>query len=118
MAGSITVGQMMSHQAGLPFVDAPPTFDEVIAVDPVVAALARSGPSGSLARHGYHAVTYGWLAGELVRRVDGRRIGRYFGRGGRRPLGLDFWIGSRVGGAGGIARLEQSPPYRARRNSN
>jgi CubicO group peptidase (beta-lactamase class C family) len=67
---------------------------EVLAVDPVVEALAAQLPRwepGSM--HGYHALTYGWLAGELVRRVDGRRIGRFFADEVAAPLGLDFWIG-------------------------
>src|SRR4051812_3177351 len=44
-------------------------------------------------QHGYHAVTYGYLVGEVVRRIDGRRIGTYFREEVGDPLGLDFWIG-------------------------
>jgi len=77
--GDITVGQMMSHQAGLCAVDAPLTLEEMLAVSPVVDALAAQTPLWQPASaHGYHALTYGWLAGELVRRVDGRSLGRYF----------------------------------------
>ena len=90
----ITIGQMMSHQAGLPFVDAALSFDDLMAVDPIVGALADQAPLWEPGtRHGYHALTYGWLAGELVRRVDGRRIGQYFADEIAAPLGLDFWIG-------------------------
>jgi CubicO group peptidase (beta-lactamase class C family) len=43
--------------------------------------------------HGYHAVTYGYLVGEVVRRVDGRSIGTFFHEEFAAPLGLEFWIG-------------------------
>ena len=108
---AITVCQLLSHQGGLPYVDAPLTFDDVLAVDPVVAALAAQKPvwvPGSA--HGYHALTYGWLAGELVRRVDGRRIGQYFAEEVAAPLGLEFWIGLPESEEPRVSRLEQSPP--------
>lgn len=108
---AITVGQLLSHQGGLPYVDAVLTFDDVIAVDPVVAALAAQKPVWEPGtRHGYHALTYGWLAGELVRRVDGRRIGAYLADEVAAPLGLDFWIGLPESEERRVARLEQSPP--------
>ena len=43
--------------------------------------------------HGYHAQTYSWLVGELVRRVTGRTVGRWIAEEIARPLGLDFWVG-------------------------
>ena len=42
---------------------------------------------------GYHALTFGWLVGELVRRVDGRSVGRYFREEIADPLNIDFHIG-------------------------
>jgi CubicO group peptidase (beta-lactamase class C family) len=44
-------------------------------------------------QHGYHAVTYGWLVGEIVRRVSGKSLGTFFRDEIAEPLGLDFWIG-------------------------
>ncbi|MEV5968098.1 serine hydrolase domain-containing protein [Kribbella sp. NPDC051952] len=91
---SLPVRMLLNHQAGLPLVDAPVTFDDVVAGEPVVAALAAQAPvwtPGSA--HGYHAVTFGWLVGELVRRVTGRSLGTFFADEVARPLGLDFWIG-------------------------
>jgi CubicO group peptidase (beta-lactamase class C family) len=108
---SITVADVMSHRAGLPFVDAPLTFDDLMAVTPVVEALAAQEPHwvpGST--HGYHALTYGWLAGELVRRVDGRRIGQYFAEEVAAPLGLQFWIGLPESEEPRVARLEAAAP--------
>lgn len=107
----ITIGQMMSHQAGLPYVDATLTFDDLMAVDPIVGALADQAPLWEPGtRHGYHALTYGWLAGELVRRVDGRRIGQYYAEEIAAPLGLDFWIGLPESEEPRVSRLEQAPP--------
>jgi CubicO group peptidase (beta-lactamase class C family) len=108
---AVTVGQMMSHQAGLPYATAPLTFDDLMAVTPVVEALAAQEPVWAPGtRHGYHALTYGWLAGELVRRVDGRRIGQYFADEVAAPLGLDFWIGLPESEEARVARLEVAPP--------
>jgi CubicO group peptidase (beta-lactamase class C family) len=56
-----------------------------------LAAQAPIWPPGT--RHGYHMRTFGWLVGELVRRVDGRTIGTFWRDEIAEPLGLDFWIG-------------------------
>ena len=106
----ITVDQLMSHRAGLIAVEAPITFDEIMAVTPVVESLQRQAPMwppGSA--HGYHALTYGWLAGELLARVDGRRIGRYVAEEIAAPLGLDMWIGLPESEEERVARLRNSP---------
>jgi CubicO group peptidase (beta-lactamase class C family) len=109
--GGITVAQMMSHQAGLPYVDAVLSFDELMAVTPVVEALAAQKPVWEPGTaHGYHALTYGWLAGELVRRVDGRTIGRYFAEEVAAPLGLDFHIGLPESEESRVSHLESMPP--------
>ena len=44
-------------------------------------------------QHGYHATTYGWLVGEVIRRISGRSVGAYFHDEVATPLGLDAWIG-------------------------
>ncbi len=108
---TITVGQMMSHQGGLPYATAQLSFGDLMAVTPVVDALAAQAPLWEPAtKHGYHAVTYGWLAGELVRRVDGRRIGQYFADEVADPLELDFWIGLPESEEPRVSRLEAAPP--------
>jgi len=91
---SIPVRHLLSHQTGLPVVDGEFTLDDVLAWDPVVAALAKQAPRWEPGTaHGYHMRTYGWLVGELVRRVTGRTIGRFVADEVAAPLGLDFWIG-------------------------
>lgn len=109
--GDLTVRQLLSHQCGLIAVDAELTFDELLAVEPVVNALAVQAPLWEPGTgHGYHALTFGWLAGELVRRVDGRTIGTYFSDEVATPLGLDFWIGLPEQHEARVAPLASSPP--------
>ncbi len=109
--GEITVAQMMSHQAGLAYPDAELGFDDAMAVGPMVEALAAQAPIWEPGtKHGYHAVTYGWLAGELLRRVDGRTLGTYFAEEVAAPLGLDFWIGLPESEESRVAVLESVPP--------
>ncbi len=85
---------LLSHQAGLPAVDATLTREEVWAWDPVIEALAAQRPFWEPGTaHGYHAVTYGYLVGEVVRRVSGRSIGTFFADEVAGPLGLEFYIG-------------------------
>jgi CubicO group peptidase (beta-lactamase class C family) len=92
--GAITVAQLLSHQAGLPLVEGDYSLVEVLAWEPMVRALAAQEPIWSPGtRHGYHMRTFGWLVGELVRRVDGRTIGTLWRDEIADPLGIDFWIG-------------------------
>lgn len=91
---SITVRQVLSHQAGLPFVEGTFTLDQALSWEPIIAALAAQAPAwppGS--QHGYHMRTYGWLVGELLRRVSGRSPGLFLAEEVSRPLGMDFWVG-------------------------
>jgi len=90
----ITTRDILSHRAGLPVIDRKLTPDEVLAGEPVVAALADQAPAWEPGtRHGYHALTYGWLIGEIVRRVTGQSLGDYFAREIAAPLRLNTWIG-------------------------
>jgi CubicO group peptidase (beta-lactamase class C family) len=79
----------------------------------VVAALAAQAPNwppGSA--HGYHAMTFGWLIGELVRRRSGKRFGEFFQSEIARPLGLEFWIGLPEPYESRLSRLRMAPPVR------
>ncbi len=90
----ITVAHILSHQAGLAWVDGSMTAEEALSWEPVIEALENQHPAwepGS--KHGYHATTYGWLVGEVIRRVAQRSVGTYFAEEVAGPLGLDFWIG-------------------------
>jgi len=91
---AITVRQVLSHQAGLPLVEADLSLEEALSWEPVVTALAAQAPlwePGS--RHGYHMRTYGWLVGELLRRTTGRTPGTFLREEVTGPHGVDFWVG-------------------------
>ena len=91
---ALTVRQMMSHQVGLVSVDTPLTIDEVYAVGPITKALAEQAPLWPIGSgHGYHALTFGWLVGELIARVDGRRINQFLQEEVVGPLAAEMWIG-------------------------
>jgi CubicO group peptidase (beta-lactamase class C family) len=90
----IPVRWLLAHRAGLPWVDESMSLENALDWDLVVDALARQAPAwepGS--RHGYHATTFGWLVGEVVRRVTGMSIGQFVRTELAEPLGLDLWIG-------------------------
>ncbi|MFN8049981.1 MAG: serine hydrolase domain-containing protein [Acidimicrobiales bacterium] len=90
----VPVSWLLSHQVGLPDVDREMTREDALAWDPVVEALADSAPMWEPGtQRGYHAVTYGYLVGEVVRRVSGRSLGQFFAEEVAAPLGLEFWIG-------------------------
>ena len=90
----ITTRQVLSHRAGLAAVEGDLTLEEVLAWDPVVSAIAAQAPNwepGS--RHGYHARSFGWILGELVRRITGSTIGEYIASQFAAPLDLSYWVG-------------------------
>ena len=92
--GDVPVRWLLCHKTGLITTDADLSLDEVLAVEPVVEALAAQKPYWEPGTaHGYHALTYGWLLGEVIRRVSGRTVGTFFAEEVAGPLGLDFWIG-------------------------
>ncbi|HEY4333325.1 MAG TPA: serine hydrolase domain-containing protein [Ilumatobacteraceae bacterium] len=94
--GDATVAQLISHQCGLYTVDGPITLDEALDWATVTARLADTAPRWPIGTaHGYHALTYGWLAGELVRRVDPaqRSLGTFVRDEIVRPLGAELWVG-------------------------
>jgi CubicO group peptidase (beta-lactamase class C family) len=85
---------VLCHRAGLAAVDGDLTIEDVLAWDPVVAAIAAQAPNWEPGTtHGYHARSYGWITGEVVRRATGRSLGRFLAEEIAAPLGLDFWIG-------------------------
>lgn len=89
--GSVTLAQLLSHQAGLVALD---DSVDVRDYDGVVRALEKQTPiwpPGTA--HGYHARTFGFLVDELVRRIDSRSVAEYWREVFAKPLELDIWIG-------------------------
>jgi CubicO group peptidase (beta-lactamase class C family) len=90
----LPVRYLLSHQAGLPAVRKPLPPGALYDWELMTRALAEETPwwePGT--RHGYHALTFGYLVGELVRRISGQSLGSYFRRHVAEPLGADFHIG-------------------------
>ncbi|BBZ18406.1 serine hydrolase domain-containing protein [Mycolicibacterium gadium] len=93
---SVTVRQLLAHQAGLPVIKPLLTLADIAVPERLSERLAAQPPAWPPGtRHGYHGVTLGWYASELIRHVDPERrtLGRYFAEEIARPLHLDFHIG-------------------------
>lgn len=92
--GLVTVEQVMAHQAGLPGfaerMEAADWFDWDLVRERLETMAPMWTPG---AASGYHPVTFGYLAGEIFRRIDGRTMGQALREDIAGPLGLDLWIG-------------------------
>ena len=108
--GTIPVRWLLSHQVGLPAVHRVLTVEE-IGGDVAVQAVADEAPAWEPGtEHGYHALTYGWLVGEVVNRVSGSTCGRMFADEVAGPLGLDLHIGLPAAEPHRVAPLILAPP--------
>ncbi|WEK62215.1 MAG: serine hydrolase [Candidatus Microbacterium colombiense] len=90
----VRVKHLLSHRSGLSAPRSPLTVEQIVDWDEVVRQLEAQAPlwepdSG----YAYHAITHGWLIGEVIRRVSGRSVGQYFADVVTTPLGVDAWIG-------------------------
>jgi CubicO group peptidase (beta-lactamase class C family) len=91
---NILLRHVLGHTAGLPTWDTPLTVEQLYDWPTVTALLAAQAPSSEPGVVGaYHAVTQGYLIGEVVRRVTGRGLGAFFAEEVAGPLGADFHIG-------------------------
>jgi CubicO group peptidase (beta-lactamase class C family) len=90
----IPVRQIMSHQAGLPGIDAMLPVEKAYEWEPLSEALAAQKPywePGS--KFGYHAITFGALVGEVIRRISGKSVGTFWREEIAEPFGIDFHLG-------------------------
>ncbi|MER5375617.1 serine hydrolase domain-containing protein [Streptomyces sp. NPDC002553] len=102
----VLVRHLLSHRAGLAGLREPHSLDELYDWELTVARLAATEPwwePGT--RSGYHALTYGFLVGEVVRRVSGLLPGAFLEREVTGPLGVDFTIGLPEKEAGRAAEM-------------
>ena len=90
----ITVAQLLSHRAGLYTVDGDISLEDALDWSTITGRLADTAPLFPVdSTHGYHALTFGWLAGELVRRVTGKSLGDFVREEIAGPLGAEMHIG-------------------------
>ena len=91
--GELTVGEALSHQGGLVGFAEPMAASLWFDRAAILERLEAMTPLWPVGASGYHPVTFGFLAGEIFRRVDGRSLGAALREDIAGPLGLDLWIG-------------------------
>jgi len=102
----VTTRHLLTHQAGLPVFDEPIGFTDCHDPELVAARLAAQAPRWEPGTaHGYHPLTFGWLVGEVVRRVSGRTVGQLVADELAGPLDLDLWVGLPPEREAAVARL-------------
>ena len=93
--GAVTMRHVMSHASGVPGWEKPLQIEDLFDWERctycLLAAQAPWWPPGTAS--GYHALNYGFLVGEVVRRITGHKTGRFFADNIARPLGADCHIG-------------------------
>ncbi|MFF8728167.1 serine hydrolase domain-containing protein [Streptomyces sp. NPDC015171] len=88
------VRHLLAHRAGVPVLDRPLTPAEAADPELGAAAVAAQAPVWEPGTdHGYHAQTYSWLTGELLRRVTGRPVGQWLADEMAGPVGAGLWLG-------------------------
>ena len=108
---AVQVRHLMGHTAGLPGWSEPLGSEELADWDRCTSLLAAQEPwwePGTAS--GYHAVTQGYLIGEVVRRITGDTIGTWFAREVAAPLGADFFIGLPESEDGRVSFVIPPPP--------
>ena len=90
----IPVRWLLSHRAGLSAIREPLPVEALYDWDRMCDALARTEPWWEPGTEsGYHSITFGFLVGEVIRRITGRSVGTFFRQEIADPLGVDFFIG-------------------------
>ena len=108
---AVTVAQLMSHSAGLSGFKEKMTKDDLYDWEKVTSLLAAQAPFWDPGTApGYHAMTQGFLVGEVVRRIAGVTLGNLFRTEIAEPLGADFHIGLSASEDARVATLIPPPP--------
>ncbi|GII86391.1 hypothetical protein Ssi03_43810 [Sphaerisporangium siamense] len=103
---AITVERLLTHEAGLPVVEQDVPVGEFEDQPAIAARLAGQAPLWTPGTaHGYHALTFGFLTGEVIRRVTGATAGEIVAREIAGPRGLDLWLGAPDDVAARAARM-------------
>jgi CubicO group peptidase (beta-lactamase class C family) len=108
---NLPVKYLLNHKAGMAAIRAPLKHDDLFSWEKVTSELARQEPwwePGT--KHGYHAITFGWLVGEVVRRISGKSLGTYFREEVAGPLGADAYIGLPAALDARVSDIITAPP--------
>jgi CubicO group peptidase (beta-lactamase class C family) len=107
----VPVRYLFTHQVGLPYLDTTLTREEILEGSRIVEVLEQQKPVWEPGTaHGYHALTYGWLAGALIAKATGMPLGKVFEAEIAKPLGLDLHIGLPDDDISRVAPLVDMPP--------
>lgn len=107
----VTVAQLMSHSSGLSGWKEPITGDDLYDWEKATSLLAAQAPFWEPGTApGYHALTQGYLVGEVIRRITGKTVGTVFREEIAEPLGADFHIGLPASEDHRVADLIPPPP--------
>jgi len=92
---SITPRMVLSHRAGLAAIAGDYSLSDVYEREAVIQGIAAQQPNWEPdTQHGYHVRSYGWILGELLRRICGQSLNDYLQDQICNPLGVDFWVGT------------------------
>jgi len=90
----LLIRHVLSHQAGLPAIREPLAPGAFYDWDHMIDVLSREEPFFTPGtQQAYHGLTFGFLIGEVIRRVTGKSLGRFFQDEVAGPLGIEFWLG-------------------------
>jgi CubicO group peptidase (beta-lactamase class C family) len=108
----VRVRHVASHTAGLPGLRVPVALTDLLDYERMTGLVAAQTPywePGS--RLAYHALTFGWLCGELVRRISGQTVGTFFAEEVAGPLDLELWLGLPSDVEPRVARLRRAADF-------
>jgi CubicO group peptidase (beta-lactamase class C family) len=112
-AQDVLVRHVLAHTAGLPGLQPPFSLEDALDAEEMEARIAAAQPLWKPGmRLAYHAMTFGWLCDGLIRRIDGRSVGRFFADEIATPLELELWIGLPPALEPRVAELVRAPDYR------
>jgi CubicO group peptidase (beta-lactamase class C family) len=107
----IKVRQLLSHTSGVSGWEQPITLEDLYDWDKSTALLAAQAPWWEPGKaSGYHALNYGHLIGEVIRRITGQRLGEFLAAEVAGPLGADFHIGLPPSEFHRVANVVPPPP--------
>ena len=109
--GEVTIGDALAHVAGVPGLERKVSVAEFADTEFMARLVAEQEPIVPVGHPSYHATTYGWIASEIIRRVDGRSAGTFVAEEIARPLSLDLYVGAPEAVLGDITPTTRSADF-------